>query len=526
MTIRQAVCKQLARWGLLATVALAAALGSVAVRSASAGEKTGRLNVLLITADDMNWDSLGVTGCKIPNITPNLDRLAGQGMRFLHGHVTIAVCQPCREVLMTGRYPDRNGGRGFEPIRPDVPTLQESLRAAGYLNGIMAKVPHLAPQPKFCWDVVVSGGQLGRGRNPKLYYQRAKAFFKQAKAEGRPFFLMANAQDPHRPLAGSQQENRRQQPKPKPRQANSGDKQQKQKPRRAKNSDKQRPRRAKPKAKTVPWPNLTRVIRPEEVEVPGFLPDIPEVRREVAQYFTSVHRCDQVVGAVLRALRETGLAESTLVMFLSDNGMAFPFAKTNVYLTSTRTPWIVRWPGVVRPGVIDREHFISGIDFMPTILDALGLAEVEGMDGRSFVPVLRGEKQPWRDHVYTVFHQTSARRDYEMRSIQTARFGYIFNPWSDGKTVFLNESQSGLTFRAMQRAAETDPAIAARVKLFQYRVPEEFYDYRNDPCALENLIDNPRYKEEIARLRARMLKIMRSIDDPLFEQLEARASGK
>ena len=155
-----------------------------------------RVNVLLLLADDLNYDSLGVTGCKVPGITPNLDRLAAEGMRFEHAHVTVAVCQPSRSALMTGRYPYRNGAMGFEPIRLDVPTLPESLRAAGYLNGIMAKVEHLAPIQKFCWDVIVRAEDLGEGRNPGLYYQQAKAFFDRARGESRPFFLMANSQDP------------------------------------------------------------------------------------------------------------------------------------------------------------------------------------------------------------------------------------------------------------------------------------------------------------------------------------------
>ena len=491
MPIFPAVLPRCFRRGLITALALATVVCCATVESTTAGAAEDRpLNVLLITVDDMNWDSLGVTGCKIPQITPNIDKLAREGMLFTHGHVTIAVCQPCREVLMTGRYPDRNGGRGFQPIRTDVPTLQESLDRADYFQGIMAKVPHLAPQSKFCWDVVVDAGQLGAGRDPKLFYQHAKAFFEQAKAQGKPFFLMANSQDPHRPFPRSAQQQQKTAGK-------EGT------PRRAGSS-----------------PGVTRVIRPEEVEVPGFLPDIPDVREEVAQYFTAVHRCDQAVGGVLKALEETGLADDTLVMLLSDNGMAFPFAKTNVYLASTRTPWIVRWPGVVAPGGIDREHFISGIDFMPTVLDAAGLPQVDGMDGRSFAPVLRGEKQPQRDHVYTVFHETSGRKSFEMRSVQTARFGYLFNPWSDGETVFKNESQSGLTFRAMQLAAQGDPALAARVKLFQYRVVEEFYDYQNDPCALRNLIDDPQYQAEIDNLRGRMHQIMKSIDDPLLEAFE------
>jgi N-sulfoglucosamine sulfohydrolase len=461
---------------LLPLLSLALVAGTAL--GAPEGAPKKRPNVLLITADDLNWDSLGVTGCKVPGITPHLDRLAGQGMRFGHAHVTIAVCQPCRSVLMTGRYPHRNGALGFQPIKRDVPTLQESLRAAGYFNGILAKVPHLAPIDKFCWDRVVRSNQLGRGRDPDLYYRHARDFFAEAKKAGKPFFLMANAQDPHRPFAGSQQEKRRKRPGP-------------------------------------PWPGVRRTYKPKEVNVPGFLPDIPPVRKEIAQYYTSVHRCDEIVGAVLKALKESGMEGETLVMFLSDHGMALPFAKTNCYLHSTRTPWIVRWPGRVKAGVVDREHFISGIDFMPTVLDALGLPTVEGMDGRSFLPLLMGKEQEGRGQVYTVFHRTAGRRDYPMRSIQDKKYGYIYNAWADGKTVFRNESQNGLTMRAMRKAAETDPRIAARVKLFLYRVPEELYDYEKDPDARTNLANDPAHQDVLARFRAAMQKQMKEVADPL-----------
>ncbi|MDM8005827.1 MAG: sulfatase [Phycisphaerae bacterium] len=444
----------------------------------------GRVNVLLITADDLNYDSLGVTGCKVPEITPHIDRLASEGMRFEHAHVTIAVCQPSRSVLMTGRYPHRNGAKGFEPIRTDVPTLQESLRAAGYLNGIMAKVGHLAPGEKFCWDTIVPAEELGNGRDPELYYKHARSFFERARNENRPFFLMANSQDPHRPFAGSEQE------------AN----------------------RANRRLRAGQAAAVGRTYKPQEVVVPGFLPDLPDIRTELAQYFTSVHRCDQTVGKILKALKESGLEQSTLVMFLSDNGMSLPFSKTNCYPASTRTPWIVRWPGKVKPGTVDKGHFISGIDFTPTILEATGLKSIEGVDGRSFVGLLRGEKDESRGGVFTLFFQTSGRNDYPMRAFQTRKYVYIWNPWSDGKTVFKNEPQAGLTFKAMQEAARTDPAIAARVRLFLYRVPEEFYDVETDPNALQNLIDDPALKDKVARFRQELSRQMTATDDPLAER--------
>jgi N-sulfoglucosamine sulfohydrolase len=440
------------------------------------------LNILLITADDMNYDALGVTGNKIRDITPNLDALAHNGILFKRAYVTVSVCQPSRQVLMTGRYPHNNGGTGFNAINPDVPTLQESLEKAGYFKGIFAKVPHLAPIEKFHWDVVVTAEKLIAGRDPEKFYCYSVDFFNQAKAAGKPFFLMANSQDPHRPFAGSEQ--------------------------------------LEAKGGAEKFPGVSRTITPEEVDVPGFLPDIPDVRKEVAQYYTSVHRCDETVGKILQALRESGLEENTLIMFLSDNGMSFPFSKTNVYRTSHQTPWIVRWPGKVQPGQTEDTHFISGIDFTPTILEAAGLPPIECIDGKSFVPILQGKKQPWRDHVYTTFYQTSGKQDFPMRAVRTAKYGYLFSPWSDGELIFKNESQSGLTFNAMKRAAVDDSVIALRVELFLKRTLHEFYDYENDPQALNNLVNDSSLKEDLERHRRLMLEKMKESRDPLFHAYE------
>jgi N-sulfoglucosamine sulfohydrolase len=451
-------------------------------------------NFLLVTVDDMNWDSVGAFGCRVPDITPNIDRLASQGMRFQHAHVTIAICQPTRAVWMTGRYPHRNGALGFDPINRGVPTLLETLKDAGYFTGILAKVPHVVPTRGKAWDVVVQAGELKVGRDPKLYYERSREIIRQAAAAKKPFFLMANSQDPHRPFAGSAQEQGRK-----------------------KNQIKNKPNR---------FPGVSRTYKPDEVTVPRFLPDLPAVRKEIAQYYTSVHRADEITGAVLRALDESGAADNTLVMFLSDHGMPLPFAKTNCWYHSTRTPWIVRWPGKVKAGAHDQTHFISGIDLAPTVLDALGLQSLDGADGRSFLPVLRGETQEGRDHVFTHINRTAGRNEYPMRAVQTAKFGYIFNGWSDGKKRFKNESQNGLTMKAMIRAAETNEKLAARVKHFLYRTPEELYDYENDPDALNNLAADPKYKQELARLRKTLYKHMQATGDPQLVTIKSGGGAR
>ncbi len=470
------------------------------------------LNVLFITADDMNYNTPGFTGGLTPGITPNLDRLASEGMRFVQAHVTVAVCQPSRECLMTGRYPHRNGATGFYPVRPEVPTLMESLKAAGYQLGIMAKIEHLKPDSKFPWDYKYDAGKLGQGRDPALYYRSAKEFFAQAKQSGKRFFLMANSQDPHRPWAGSDIERNRSE--------------------RKKGKQKKANRAAAPASEedSVPgdakYPPPARVYKPEEIAVPGFLPDLPDVRKEMAQYYSSARRCDETVGEVLRALKESGLEESTLVMFLSDNGISMPFAKSNCYLTSTRTPWLVRWPGRVKPGAVDAEHFIAGIDFMPTILEALGLPAPAGMDGRSFLPLLTGQDQPGRDRVFTCYNDTSGTRHYPMRCLQTRQYGYIYNAWSDGTTRYQAEPMGGLTFKAMQKEAASQKPVAARVEMLLHRVPEEFYDFAADPNGLRNLVADPKCQEQVAEARKEMLAWMARTQDPLLETFRVRIGSK
>ena len=474
-------------------IAYACQLLAVLSVTVTVSAETAAPNVLLITADDLNCDSVGAFGATLDGTTPNLDRLATEGMRFERAHVTIAVCQPCRSVWMTGRYPHRSGGEGFHRLRkPSLPILPGELREAGYLVGILGKVGHSTPYADFRWDLEHDQKDLGRGRSPERYAHFARQLLSRAKADGKPFFLMANAHDPHRPFHG--------------------------------NDRKVVYRKQGDDGNGASLPS--RVFRPAEVPIPGFLPDLPQVRREIAEYYSSVRRLDDVVGALLRTLDDLGLRDGTLVIFLSDHGMALPFSKTNCFYHSTRTPLIVRWPGVARPGSVNGDDFVSGIDLLPTLLAVAERPSPAGIDGRSFVPLLKGEQQDGRDRVFTQFHETAGKRRYPMRCVQDSRYAYIFNAWSDGTRRFRNESQGGRTMKAMQAAAINDPALAARVQLFLYRVPEELYDIRNDPDGKRNLIADPRHAKAATRLREELEGWMERTSDPALEVFRARENAE
>ncbi len=457
--------------------------GGVIAESVNKVEEVKPVNFLLITADDMNWDSVGVYGSQIDNITPNIDQFAQQGVRFNHSHVTTGVCQVSRGVLATGLYPHLSGIDGFYHTNQDIPTVINTLQQHGYYTALKGKVDHSTPRFQTKWDYVERKSPT-KGRDKDKYYQFIRKSIQKAKAQNKPFYIMANSHDPHRPFAGSEQERR------------------------------------KGMAGKVPAPSRT--YKSDEVKVPGFLPDLAKVRLEIAEYTSSVKRFDDTFGAILQALEDEGIANNTMVTFLSDNGMALPFAKSNNYLNSTKTPWIVRYPNKTKEDYVDNQHFISGIDFLPTILDTAGIEIPESLSGRSYLPLLKGESQTGRAQVFTMYYQTSSGNAYPMRTIQNKKHGYIFNPWSDKSYRFKNESQHGRSWQAMEQAATTSVDVAKRNEFFNYRVLEEFYNFEADPHALNNLIDSKKYQQEIDIMQKQLRQWMLDNSDPLLAAFDRR----
>ena len=442
-----------------------------------------RLNVLMIVADDMNWDTPGCFGGAAPDITPNLDRLADEGIRFTHAYANISICTPSRSVILTGLYPRNNGAEGFQRIRPGTPNLPALLNAAGYLCGIVGKP--LRQQELFRWSTTYrwqgTGDENKWGRDPTVFRTFAKDFFTMSKTSQQPFFLMVNSHDPHRPFGGGKST---------------------------------RPNEERTES--------SRIFKSEEVRLPEILPDLPEVRKDFADYCTSVRRLDDMVGAVLDELASAKRVEDTIVIFLADHGMPFPGAKFNCYPDSLRTPLIVRWPGNVEHGTIDQTHMISTLDLQPTILEALRLPPTKVSDGRSFLSILRGEKQVNRDVVFGQFYHIHGGDALPMYSVLTRESAYVFNPWSDGKRRFVRLTSR--TFKAMQQEAKKNPTMAARVKHLQLRSVEEFYNLSNDPGCLANLLDNPKSNQKLNNLRGLLREWMVQIKSPALVALDKRES--
>jgi N-sulfoglucosamine sulfohydrolase len=457
---------------------LKAAVGTVAAFSFSASvnaEAPKRPNILMVTADDMSFDTLGCYGNKTEDITPNLDKFAGQSLKLENGFVTVSVCQPCRSSWITGRLPQHNGTTGFNPIAPGVPRLGQVMKEAGYYTGIVLKVPHFAPATDDDWDYI-NNDMPGHGREPKEFAPMLEEFLNKADKSGKPFFLIVNITDPHRPFVGSSQE------------------------------------KAKYEKSGKPAPKPSRIYKADEIAVPGYLPDTPGMRGELVQYYNTAKRCDDSFGVIMKTFDKTKYKDDSVVMFLSDHGAPLPFAKGSIYRQSVQTPWMIRWPGVTKAGTSNERLFVNGFDLMPTVLDMAGVPAPPYMDGKSFAPALKGDKYEGFDTGYGVFFRAHTFH-FNQRAIHEKKWSYIYNEWAAwqfGDVDFIADNMTPVLYPA----AETDPEVARRCEFYLNRAPEELYDYENDPWSLVNLASNPKYYDQLKIMREKMLRRLTDTTDP------------
>lgn len=443
----------------------------------------GSPNILFITLDDMNWDSMGAYGSKVANITPHMDSLAEAGMRFHFAYNQASNCVPSRAAYLTGRYPHTFGLLSFYNVDVDFPTLPEILRAHGYFTGCINKLRDSSLTNDFAryWDYHQNLG-AAPGRDAATYGEQMSLFLDRVAEARKPFFCVVNIADPHKPFYDD-------------RQSIEGS-----------------------------LNRFTPSVRYEttDVEIPGFLPQHPEIHEEIRNYYNSVKRGDDCVGAILATLRNRGLENNTVVILVSDHGMALPFAKSSLYNDGLRTPWVVRWPGTVARGGVDTEHLVSAINFLPTVLDIAGVPHPEGIHGKSVLPAIKGQSVDGLDRVYAEFNENAAGMTFPMRAIHTRRYAYIFNAWGTGNHSFRSDATWHASAGVMRRLSATDPEVAQRLRFLKHRTVEEFYDLEKDPFALNNLIDDPGHQTMINAKRHDMERWMRETNDYVLEAFLVR----
>ncbi|MBN1348775.1 sulfatase-like hydrolase/transferase [candidate division KSB1 bacterium] len=403
-----------------------------------------RPNILWITCEDISPD-LGCYGDSLAR-TPNLDRLAREGMRFTNAFTVAGVCAPSRSCLITGMYPTSIGTHHMRTRTKDYPWLPppyeavppayvkcftEYLRAAGYYCSNCDKTDYQFGVPVTAWD---DCSKTAHWRN---------------RSSGQPFFSVFNFTITH-------------------------------------------------ESKIRTPVDLQPETDPEKITLPPYYPDTPIVRNDYARYYDIIHTMDSQVADCLKQLEQDGLADDTIVFFFSDHGRGLPRAKRWIYDSGIHVPLIVRWGGQLAPGS-QCHDLVSFVDFAPTVLSLAGVPLPSHLQGQAF---LGEQKSAPRTAIFAARDRMDERYDH-IRAVRDQQFKYIRN--FQPETPYAREiayMELMPTMREMRRL-NAEGKLDAIQKLFfrQTKPVEELYDIIADPHEIRNLADDPAYQAQLERLR-------------------------
>jgi len=440
--------------------ACAGAAGALAAPAiARAAPKADRRpNLLVYIVDDQGTGDAGCYGN--PAIrTPGLDHLAEHGVRFTNAFCTTASCSASRSTILTGLYNHGNGQYGHQHAYhhfisfPWVRSLPNLLGEAGYRTARWGKY-HVAPEEVYHFETEIRGGGSPAGAADKCRDVIAEA-------SDKPFFLYFCTTEPHRPF-------------------------------KREGSD---------------------PVDPKDVIVPPYLPDIPECRQELARYYMSVQRTDAGLARLIAILKETGHWDDTVVLYCSDNGIAFPGAKTNVYEPALRLPFVVRNPFQERQGYAC-DALVNYPCITPTLLDFAGAVPADyAFHGRSFRQAMGDEHPKGWDETYAshTFHEITMY--YPMRVVRERRWKLIWNIAHGLDYPFASDLWASETWQAVLKRGLTTYGKRP-VEAYLHRPAFELYDLANDPHEVTNLASDPAHAATLKRLQDKLKAMQKRTKDP------------
>lgn len=406
-----------------------------------------RPNLLLIIADDLCWRDLGYEGN--PDVkTPNLDKLHSESMHLKGMFNPATSCSPTRHSLYTGLYPIRSGAYpNHTRVYDGTKSLFTHLKTTGYRVALQNKT-HVGPASSFPYEHIDGADDL----------TATTAFVTRDAAQ--PWFMVFASNDPH-----------------------------------------------------SPWTRGPK-YDPSKITVPPYLHDNAITREALAKYFGEISKLDEQVGALMKLLADTKQSENTVVLFVSEQGSSFPYGgKWSVYDNGIHASAILRWPAKVKPG--SSTALMQYVDVPPTFLAAAGIAPTKidvgcpdakgatGFDGRSFLPVLLGETDTLRDHIFaqhTTVGTIGAIGPYPMRAVRDTRYKLIRN-LAPELTYTIGGIHQGEPLDSWEADARQDHQLADRVKWLFNRSGEELYDLQVDPYEFKNLAADPALAEIKAKLQ-------------------------
>jgi arylsulfatase A-like enzyme len=426
-------------------------------------------NILWLIAEDFG-PALSCYGH--PDVqTPNLDRLAAEGVRYTRAYTTAPVCSASRSAFMTGMYQTTIGAHNHRSHRDDgyrlpegVKTLPEWLAPAGYFSTLLRQLPE-------------SFGFKGTGKTDWNFSVEGEVFQPaewQELPSRQPFYAQINFHETHRVF------------------------------------------------------HPTGTIDPQSVSLPPYYPDHPVTREDMAAYLESAQELDRKVGVVLRELEAAGLADDTVVVFMADHGEAHVRGKQFCYEEGLHIPLIIRWPKAfpspaqIAPGTVDT-RFIEAIDLAPTMLAIAGLPKPERMQGRNF---LGATAEPDRTCAFGARDRCD-ETVFRLRTVRDDRYRYIRNFTPDRPFLQTNayKERAYPVWNLLKELHAAGKLTPAQELLCQPKMPaEELYDLENDPHEIHNLAESaePEHQQALVRLRALIEAWIEQTDDQgrIFETPE------
>lgn len=435
-------------------------------------EVTSKPNILFILGDNWRYPHAGVLGDPMAK-TPTFDRVARQGVLFTHTFNPVPSCSPTRSCLLTGKFAHQLGERAslWSGFPRDTPVITQLLREGGYVVGYSGK-------PWSPGNIEVSGWK----ENPVGPKFKDFAEFHSKRDVTKPFFFWLGNTDT----------------------ATKG-------------------------GKTPYLEEARKKLDAKKLTVPPELPDCPEVRDDLMNYYGGVMKLDDEAEAAIAVLEKAGELDRTVVVYTSDNGWQMPRGLANCYDAGSRVPLAIRWGTQLTAGR-RVDDFINLAELGPTFLELAGLSPPPEMSVGSIKNILLGKADTNRRDAVFIERERHAnvRHDnlsYPMRAVRTRDFLYVRNlrpdrwPAGDPDVLFLHGRPFGDVDTTLVKdfllAHQTDPAYSEIVaRIFGKRPAEELYDLRSDPHQLNNVAGKPEYRVVLNQLRERVDEWMKLTNDP------------
>lgn len=418
-----------------------------------------RPNFIIVIGDDISWDDLGCYGH--PSVkSPHIDKLAESGIRYTNTYLTASSCSPSRCSIMAGRYPHNTGAAELHtPLPEGMPTIAGELKKAGYYTAASGKW-HMGPHTKADFDLV-DDKDVGNGGHKnwvKILQERPK---------DQPFFMWFAALDAHRAWHADE---------------------------------------------------FGTPHDPQESVIPPYLVDAPGTRQDLASYYNEIQRLDHYLGLVQQELEKQQIVDNTLIIFMADNGRPFPRAKTRVYDSGMKTPFVLSWPKGQQSGGLKSNSLISVIDIAPTFLELAGVEVLPDFQGISFAKTIYNPSVDHRNYVFAEHNW----HDYEAheRMVRTKNFMFVIN----NRPQFANQgpadSNRSPSYSDLKEVRDHGRLSSVQADVFLTPRPhEELFDCILDPDQMSNVASLEQYQEVLDDLRAIMNQWVVETGDDLPENL-------